>query len=159
MVSARIVLDYHDLGPRLEDERSDRRTVAVANGCFDLIHVGHVRLLADARTEADVLVVALNTDESVRESKGDGRPLVPLAERMEVVAAIAGIDYVTSFPEPTAGPLLEALRPDVQIKGMDRDVGSVPERSIVERYGGRIAFCGDEKTHSSSDLARRLRGG
>jgi len=158
-VSARIVLDYHDLGPRLEDERSDRRTVAVANGCFDLIHVGHVRLLADARTEADVLVVALNTDESVRESKGDGRPLVPLAERMEVVAAIAGIDYVTSFPEPTAGPLLEALRPDVQIKGMDRDVGSVPERSIVERYGGRIAFCGDEKTHSSSDLARRLRGG
>jgi rfaE bifunctional protein nucleotidyltransferase chain/domain len=158
-VSARIVLDYHDLGPRLEDERSDRRTVAVANGCFDLIHVGHVRLLADARTEADVLVVALNTDDSVRESKGDGRPLVPLAERMEVVAAIAGVDYVTSFPEPTAGPLLETLRPDVQIKGMDRDVGSVPERSIVERYGGRVVFCGDEKTHSSSDLAQRLRGG
>ena len=157
-MTARIVPDYRELNPRLEDERSDRRTIAVANGCFDLIHVGHVRLLADARKQADVLVVALNTDESVRESKGDGRPFVPLAERMEVVAAIAGVDYVTSFPEPTAGALLETLRPDVQIKGTDRDEDSVPERSIVERYGGRIAFCGDEKAHSSTDLARRLRG-
>ena len=158
-MSARIVPDYHELLPRLEDERSDRRTVALANGCFDLIHVGHVRLLAEACNEADVLVVALNTDESVRESKGEGRPFVPLAERMEVVAAVAGVHYVTSFPEPTAGALLETLRPDVQIKGMDRDESSVPERAIVERYGGRIAFCGDVKTHSSSQLAERLRRG
>ena len=102
-------------------------------------------------------MVALNTDDSARALKGDGRPLVPLAERMEIVAALAGVDFVTSFDEPTAGALIEALRPDVQIKGTDRTPESVPERAQVERYGGRIVICGDPKAHSSTALAARLR--
>jgi rfaE bifunctional protein nucleotidyltransferase chain/domain len=149
-VTERIVPDYSELALRLDEERAGRRTIALANGCFDLMHVGHVRMLTEARGMADVLVVALNTDESVRQSKGPGHPLVPLGERMEVVAALRGIDYVTSFPEPTAGPLIEALKPDLQIKGTDRTLDSV---------GGRIAFCGDPKTHSSSQLLRLLRDG
>ncbi len=156
-MTARIVPDYRELAKRLEDERAGRRSIALANGCFDVLHVGHVRMLAEARSLADVLVVALNTDESVRETKGPGRPLVPLEERMEVVGAVRGIDYVTSFAEPTAGPLIEALKPDLQIKGTDRDLDSVPEREVVERHGGRIVFCGDPKTHSSSELVRKLR--
>ena len=156
-MTARIVPDYRELAKRLEDERAGRRSIALANGCFDVLHVGHVRMLAEARSLADVLVVALNTDESVRETKGPGRPLVPLEERMEVVGAVRGIDYVTSFAELTAGPLIEALKPDLQIKGTDRDLDSVPEREVVERHGGRIVFCGDPKTHSSSELVRKLR--
>ena len=156
-MTARIVPDYRELAKRLEDERTGRRSIALANGCFDVLHVGHVRMLAEARSLADVLVVALNTDESVRETKGPGRPLVPLEERMEVVGAVRGIDYVTSFAELTAGPLIEALKPDLQIKGTDRDLDNVPEREVVERHGGRIVFCGDPKTHSSSELVRKLR--
>ena len=117
-----------------------------------MLHVGHVRLLAEARDHADLLVVALNSDASARALKGAGRPFVPLAERMEVVAALAGVDYVTSFDEPTAGALIDVLQPAVQIKGTDRSPESVPEREQVERYGGRIVICGDAKTHSSTEL-------
>jgi rfaE bifunctional protein nucleotidyltransferase chain/domain len=157
-VSARIVPDYRALAKLLAAERGDR-SVALANGCFDVLHVGHVRLLAEARGHADVLVVALNSDESARALKGPGRPFVPLAERMEVVAALAGVDFVTSFGEATAGALIEALRPEVQIKGTDRSPESVPEREQVERYGGRIVICGDPKTHSSTALGERVREG
>ncbi len=156
-MTERIIADYHELVPRLEEERTGRRSIALANGCFDILHVGHIRMLAEARGMADVLVVALNTDESVRKSKGEGRPFVPLEERMEIMAALRGIDYVTSFSEATAGPLIEALKPDLQVKGTDRDLDSVPEREIVERHGGRIVFCGDPKTHSSRELLRQLR--
>ena len=155
-MSARIVSDYHDLVPLLQKDRSSGKTLALANGCFDLLHVGHVRLLRDARQEADLLVVALNTDESVRSSKGPGRPLVPLAERLEVIAALRGVAYVTSFPEATADALIETLRPEVQIKGTDRSLESVPERETLAAYGGRIAICGDAKTHSSSSLVEKL---
>jgi D-glycero-beta-D-manno-heptose 1-phosphate adenylyltransferase len=158
-MSARVVPDYRALAPILGGERRGGRRVALANGCFDVLHVGHVRLLAEARTYAELLVVALNSDDSARALKGAGRPFVPLAERMEVVAALAGVDFVTSFGETTAGALIEALRPDVQIKGTDRSPESVPEREQVERYGGRIVICGDPKTHSSSALGERLRGG
>jgi rfaE bifunctional protein nucleotidyltransferase chain/domain len=154
-MTAEIVPDYRTLARRLAAERAGR-SVALANGCFDVLHVGHVRLLAEARRHADLLVVALNSDASARSLKGEGRPLVPLDERMEVVAALAGVDFVTSFDELTAGPLIEALRPEVQIKGTDRSPESVPEREQVERYGGRIVICGDAKTHSSTELARRL---
>ncbi|MEN8183459.1 MAG: adenylyltransferase/cytidyltransferase family protein [Myxococcota bacterium] len=157
-MSARIVPDYRELARRLREEQAGR-SLALANGCFDVLHVGHVRLLAAARGEADLLVVALNDDASVRAQKGAGRPHVPLAERMEVIAALACVDYVTSFEEPTAGPLIETLRPRVQIKGTDRTPEAVPEREILERHGGRIVICGDSKTHSSSELvARRTRG-
>jgi len=154
-VSVRIVSDYRALAEQLAPERKRGRTIALANGCFDVLHVGHVRLLAEARRHADLLVVALNTDESARALKGEGRPFVTLAERMEVVAALAGVDFVTSFGETTAGALIEALRPEVQIKGTDRSPEPVPERAQVERYGGRIVICGDPKTHSSTELGRR----
>jgi len=154
-VSARIVLDYRALAEQLAPERKRGRSLALANGCFDVLHVGHVRLLAEARAHADLLVVALNTDASARALKGAGRPYVPLAERMEIVAALAGVDFVTSFEETTAGALIEALRPEVQIKGTDRSPETVPEREQVERYGGRIVICGDPKTHSSTELGNR----
>jgi rfaE bifunctional protein nucleotidyltransferase chain/domain len=154
-VSARVVPDYRELAAQLASARKRGRSVALANGCFDVLHVGHVRLLAEARRHADLLVVALNTDESARALKGEGRPFVPLVERMEVVAALAGVDFVTSFGEATAGALIEALRPEVQIKGTDRSPETVPEREQLERYGGRIVICGDPKTHSSTELGRR----
>jgi len=156
-VSAEIVPDYRALARRLAPERARGKRVALANGCFDVLHVGHVRLLAEARRHAELLVVALNSDASARALKGEGRPFVPLAERMEVVAALAGVDFVTSFDEPTAGPLIEALRPELQIKGTDRSPESVPEREQVERHGGRIVICGDLKTHSSTELGARRR--
>jgi rfaE bifunctional protein nucleotidyltransferase chain/domain len=155
-VTARIVSDYAKLAPLLEVERAAGKSVALANGCFDVLHVGHVRLLADARNEADVVVVALNSDASVRANKGAGRPRVPLAERMEILAALDGVDYVTSFGEPTAEALLEALRPEVHVKGTDHTPETVPERHVVEAYGGRIAICGDPKTHASTHLIEKL---
>lgn len=154
---ARIVPDYRALAAELAALRTGR-VVALTNGCFDLLHVGHVRLLREAADEGDVLVVALNDDASVRANKGPARPVVPLEERMEVLAAIAGVDYVTSFGESTAHELLGALRPDVHVKGTDWRADEVPERDVVLAYGGRIAICGDPKTHSSTDLARRANG-
>ena len=157
---AEIELDYARLATRLDSARGGR-SIALANGCFDVLHVGHIRLLRDATAEADLLVVALNTDDSVRaqEKPGSGRPFVPLEERAEVLAAIRGVDFVTSFPEPTAHALIEALRPDVQIKGTDRDPATVPERELLESYGARIAICGDPKTHASRELIAQLRRG
>ena len=156
-MSARVVADYAALAAMLAPERVGR-TVALTNGCFDLLHVGHVRLIRAARDEADLLVVALNDDESARANKGPDRPFVPLAERMEVVAALADVDYVTSFGEPTADGLLAALRPEVHVKGTDWTAETVPERDVVLGYGGRIAICGDAKSHSSSALGARRRG-
>lgn len=154
-MSARIVPNYRELAQQLEQARRGRR-VALTNGCFDVLHVGHVRLIADARGHGDLLIVALNSDESARANKGPRRPLVPLSERMEVIAALAGIDYVTSFGEPTAAELLRALRPDVHVKGTDWTAETVPERAVVEAYGGKIAICGDPKTHSSTALIEKL---
>lgn len=157
-MSGRIVPDYRALAPLLAAERARGRRVALTNGCFDVLHVGHVRLLAGARTHGDVLVVALNDDASVRANKGPGRPWVPLAERMELVAALEGVDFVTSFGEPTAERLLEALRPDVHVKGTDWTPETVPERHVVRAYGGRVEIAGDPKGHASSSLIERLRG-
>ena len=156
-MSARILADYAELADLLAPERARGKTVALANGCFDLLHVGHIRMLSEARREADLLVVALNTDASVRANKEPGRPYQPLEERMEIIAALSVVDYVTSYADPTAGPLIDRLQPEVQIKGTDRSPDSVPERAQVEKYGGRIAICGDAKTHSSSALFARRR--
>lgn len=147
--------DYTRLAAHLRDTRPGR-VVALTNGCFDILHVGHVRMIQAAAREGDLLVVALNTDASVRRNKGAGRPHVPLEERMEVIAALTGVTHVTSFDEPTADGLLDALRPDVHCKGTDWTVETVPERAVVEAYGGRIAICGDQKTHSSTELAEKL---
>ena len=137
-------------------ERATGRTVAFANGCFDLLHVGHVRYLQSAAQEADLLVVAINEDESVRLLKGKGRPILPAAARAELVAALRCVDYVVVFPEPTVGPLLQLLTPDVHCKGTDYTVESVPERDIVAAYGGRIAIVGDPKDHSTRGLLARI---
>ena len=154
-MAGRIISDYHKLADELA--RLGARSLALTNGCFDLLHVGHVRLLLAGAIQAETFVVALNTDETVTASKGPGRPVVPLAERMEVVAGIAGVDFVTSFPEPTADEMILVLRPDVYVKGTDWTPETVPERSTVEAFGGRVVICGDPKTHSSTELIQRHR--
>jgi len=150
------VLTRESLIETVAAERRQGRTVAFANGCFDLLHVGHVRYLEGAAQEADVLVVALNDDASVRVLKGPGRPILDDASRAELVAALRCVDYVVVFPEPTVGPLLEALKPDVHCKGTDYTVDTVPERAIVAGYGGRTAIVGDPKDHSTRDLIARV---
>src|SRR5688572_19662857 len=136
--------------------RATGRTVAFANGCFDLLHVGHVRYLEAAAQEADVLVVAINDDQSVRALKGEGRPILAAEHRAELVAALRCVDFVIVFPEPTVGPLLELLHPDVHCKGTDYTLDTVPERDVVHAYGGRIAIVGDPKDHSTRDLLARI---
>ena len=144
---------------RIENARRNGHTVAFANGCFDLLHVGHLRYLEAAAQEADVLVVAVNDDRSVRMLKGDGRPLLAAEYRAELVAALRCVDFVIVFPEATVGPLLELLRPDVHCKGTDYTEESVPERDVVRAYGGRIAIVGDPKHHSTRDLLARIASG
>ena len=138
-------------------DRRAGRTIAFANGCFDLLHVGHVRYLQAASLEADRLIVAVN-DDNTAATKGPGRPILKAADRAELVAAIRGVDYVTIFREPTVAPLLERLRPDVHCKGTDYTAETVPERATVLGYGGRIAIVGDPKDHSTRDLVARIRG-
>ncbi len=140
-------------------QRQAGRTIAFANGVFDMLHVGHVRYLEGARQEADVLVVAVNDDATVRMLKGPDRPVLPAADRAELVAALRCADAVVIFPEPTVTPLLELLRPDVHCKGTDYTVDSVPERETVRAYGGRTAIVGDPKGHSTRDLLRAIREG
>jgi rfaE bifunctional protein nucleotidyltransferase chain/domain len=151
------IVTREELIAAVADERRQGRTIAFANGCFDLLHVGHVRYLEASAAEADVLVVALNDDASVERLKGSGRPIMSDAHRAELVAALRCVDYVVLFPEPTVGPLLEALHPDVHCKGTDYTVESVPERAIVQSYGGRTAIVGDPKDHSTRDLLGRIR--
>ena len=152
-----VVVDREQLAERVAQDRRDGRTVAFANGCFDLLHVGHVRYLQAAAAEADRLIVAVN-DDAAASLKGPGRPILPAADRAELVAALRGVDYVVIFPEPTVTPLLALLRPDVHCKGTDYTVDSVPERDTVRAYGGRIAIVGDPKDHSTRDLVARIRG-
>jgi rfaE bifunctional protein nucleotidyltransferase chain/domain len=147
------------LAERVKAARAAGRTIAFANGCFDLLHVGHVRYLESAAQEADILIVAINDDDSVRSLKGEGRPVLSAADRAELVAALRSVDFVVIFPEPTVGPLLTELRPDVHCKGTDYTVESVPERDIVQSYGGRTAIVGDPKDHSTRDLLSRIARG
>lgn len=151
------ILDLDDLSSRVSDDRRRGLTVAFANGCFDLLHVGHTRYLQAAAGEADRLIVAVNGDESVRALKGVGRPILPAADRAELVASLRGVDYVVIFEEPTVARLLERIRPDVHCKGTDYTSETVPERDIVRGYGGRIAIVGDPKDHSTHDLLFRIR--
>lgn len=156
--AAKKIVSRDDLVRRLERERAAKRSIAFANGCFDLLHVGHVRYLEAAAREADILVVAINDDAMVRMLKGAGRPILTAEDRAELVAALRCVDYVVIFPEATVGPLLAALRPDVHCKGTDYTVETVPERDIVRAYGGRTAIVGDPKDHSTRDLLSRIAG-
>ena len=151
------VLTRDALVARLREERAAGRTIAFANGCFDILHVGHVRYLQAAAQEADILVVAINDDDSVKALKGERRPILAAEHRAELVAALRSVDFVVIFPESTVTPLLEALHPDVHCKGTDYTVDTVPERETVKAYGGRIAIVGDPKEHSTRDLVARIK--
>ena len=155
-MSARIVVDRTALRDVVRQHQSAGRRVVFANGCFDLVHVGHVRYLEGAKACGDVLLVALNDDESVRALKGASRPIAPIGERMELIAALACVDLVTRFGEETVDDLLRDLRPDVHAKGTDYTVETVPERETVLAYGGEIAIVGDPKDHSSTQILAKL---
>ncbi|RPJ53720.1 MAG: D-glycero-beta-D-manno-heptose 1-phosphate adenylyltransferase [Acidobacteria bacterium] len=132
------------------------RTVVFGNGCFDLLHVGHIRYLQGARELGDILILALNGDRSVQKLKGPGRPLMPELERAEILAALECVDYIVIFDDPTVDRLLNELQPDVHAKGTDYSVETVPERTTVLSYGGRIAIVGDPKEHSTRDYLKRI---
>ena len=150
------ILDRNRLIARVAIARRNGARVVFANGCFDLLHVGHVRYLEAARAMGDLLVVAVNGDEQVRALKGEGRPLVPERERAEVVASLRAVDLVTVFHEPTVEQLLLAIRPDIHAKGTDYAEETVPERDVVRSYGGRVQIVGDPKDHSSTELVRKV---
>lgn len=141
---------------RVKLARARGQSVALANGVFDLLHVGHVRYLQGAKALADVLVVAVNSDASTRRNKGPGRPVIPQDERAELVCALACTDHVLLFDEPDVRAVIRALRPDVQVKGTDYTPDTIPERAEVEAYGGRVAVAGDPKDHSTTALAGKL---
>jgi rfaE bifunctional protein nucleotidyltransferase chain/domain len=150
------VVTLDELDRLVAADRAAGRTVALANGCFDLLHVGHVRYLQGAAAEADRLIVAINDDESVRLLKGEGRPVMPGHDRAELIAALRCVDYVVLFPGRTVTDVLLRFTPDVHCKGTDYTVESVPERPVVQSYGGRTAIVGDPKDHSTRDLLTRL---
>jgi rfaE bifunctional protein nucleotidyltransferase chain/domain len=152
------VLTETDLLAQITADRQAGMTVAFANGCFDLLHVGHVRYLQGARAEGDRLVVAVNSDSSVRRLKGEGRPILNEGARAELVAALACVNYVVVFDDPTVDRLLAMLKPDVHCKGTDYTVDTVPERETVRAYGGRVAIVGDPKDHSTRALLTKLTG-
>ena len=138
--------------------RAAGRTIAFANGCFDLLHVGHVRYLQGSAAEGDRLVVAVNDDRSVAGLKGEGRPILPASDRAELVAALRGVDYVVIFSDGNVERLLRLVKPDVHCKGTDYTVESVPERAVVAGYGGRTAIVGDPKSHATRELLARIAG-
>jgi rfaE bifunctional protein nucleotidyltransferase chain/domain len=153
------ILTGTELESAVARDRRDGRTIAFANGCFDIVHVGHVRYLQGAAAEADRLIVAINDDQSVAALKGDGRPVMPATERAEIVAALEPVDYVVVFPDPNVERLLRLIKPDVHCKGTDYTIDTVPERAVVQSYGGRTAIVGDAKRHASRDLISRISHG
>jgi rfaE bifunctional protein nucleotidyltransferase chain/domain len=150
------ILSRDALLEQLAGQRRRRRRIVLGNGCFDLLHVGHIRYLEGARREGDLLVVGVNSDASERVLKGDGRPILPAQARAELVAALAAVDYVVIFDEPNVEALLTAIRPDVHAKGTDYTAETVPERKLAAELGIRIAIVGDPKQHSTQELLARL---
>jgi D-glycero-beta-D-manno-heptose 1-phosphate adenylyltransferase len=151
-----VVLSEPELVEAVARDRAAGRTVAFANGCFDLLHVGHVRYLHASAAEADRLIVAVNDDRSVAGLKGEGRPILAAAERAELVAALRAVDYVVIFGDLTVERLLQLVKPDVHCKGTDYTVDTVPERGVVAAYGGRTAIVGDAKSHATRELLARI---
>ncbi len=150
------ILDRNRLIARVAIARRHGARVVFANGCFDVLHVGHIRYLEAARKLGDMLVVGINSDEQVRNLKGDGRPFVPERERAEIIASIRAVDLVTIFTEPTVEILLLMLKPDIHAKGTDYTVETVPERDVVRSYGGRVMIVGDPKQHSSTEMVKKV---
>lgn len=151
------IVDRLTLIDRVRKAREKGLTIVLANGCFDVLHAGHVRYLEAARALGDFLVVGVNSDTQVTALKGDGRPLLPAAGRAEIVASLAAVDLVTVFEEPTVKELLLAIKPDVHAKGTDYTEETVPERDVVRSFGGRVAIVGDPKDHSTSEMIRRVK--
>jgi D-glycero-beta-D-manno-heptose 1-phosphate adenylyltransferase len=152
----KIILDHQELLRRVHGLRAAGKTIAFANGCFDLLHVGHIRYLEGAAREGDILLVALNSDRAIQELKGKSRPVMPLTERLEIISAFECVDLVTSFDANKCEQLLLLLKPDVHAKGTDYTYENVPERETVLGYGGKIAIVGDPKDHSSSKMINDL---
>jgi rfaE bifunctional protein nucleotidyltransferase chain/domain len=148
------VLTREQLRDRVNAWRNGGESITLANGCFDLLHVGHVRYLHAAKQLGGKLIVAVNADDSVRALKGDGRPIMPDSERAEILSALADVDAVVIFPEKDVRPLIRELRPDIQAKGTDYTVDSVPEGDVVRSYGGRVEIVGDPKNHSATEIIR-----
>jgi rfaE bifunctional protein nucleotidyltransferase chain/domain len=151
------ILDRDALVTRITTEKARGSRIVLANGCFDILHAGHVRYLEGARALGDVLIVGINSDAQVARLKGPGRPLVCERERAELVASLQAVDLVTIFAEPTVTELLLALKPDVHAKGTDYTEETVPERDVVRSYGGRVAIVGDPKDHSTSEILKRFK--
>ena len=151
------ILPRDRLIAHVQGERKKGVTVVLAHGCFDVLHVGHVRYLEGAKALGDLLVVGVNSDQQVSALKGPGRPIMAEAERAEIVASLEAVDLVTIFDEPTVENLLLAIRPDIHAKGTDYTEETVPERDVVRSYGGRVAIVGDPKNHSTSKILDRLR--
>ena len=150
------ILNRGQLKRQVENWRSQGEKITLANGCFDLLHVGHVRYLRAARQLGGKLVVAINSDDSVRKLKGESRPLMPAEERAEILAALADVDAVVIFPEDDVRALVREIRPDVQAKGTDYTEINVPERDTVLECGGRVEIVGDPKDHSATEIIRKL---
>src|ERR1700722_17414976 len=153
-MSAQKILNREELKDRVAAWRRAGEPITLANGCFDLLHVGHIRYLHSAKQLGGRLVVAINSDESVRELKGDGRPLMPAEERAEILAALSDVDAVVVFPERDVRALIREVRPDVHAKGTDYTANTVPERDVVAECGGRVEIVGDPKDHSASEIIR-----
>ena len=151
-----LILKREELVELVNAEKKKGKTIVLANGCFDILHVGHVRYLEGARDLGDVLVVGINSDNQVTRLKGQGRPILSELERAEIVASLNAVDLVTVFDEPTVTELLLAIRPDIHAKGTDYTEETVPERDIVRSFGGQVRIVGDPKNHSTSDLIRRF---
>ena len=150
------LLDRHELAARLAELRSRGQTVVFTNGCFDLLHVGHLRYLQEARSLGDCLVVGVNSDDSVRRLKGPSRPLVGELERAEMLAGLACVDYVTLFGEDTPVELIRLLKPDVHVKGGDYKIEELPEAEVVRSYGGRVVLAAVTRGRSTTELVQRI---
>ena len=157
-MSAQKILSREGLKQRVAAWRQAGESITLANGCFDLLHVGHVRYLHAARKLGGRLIVAINSDDSVRALKGEGRPLMPAAERAEILSALADVDAVVIFPEPDVRALIREVRPDVHAKGTDYTADTVPERDVVAQCGGRVEIVGDAKDHSATEIIRSRLG-
>ena len=151
-----LILDRDSLVNRITTEKAKGSRIVLANGCFDILHAGHIRYLEGARALGDVLVVAINSDLQVVRLKGEGRPILPERERAELVASLDAVDWVTIFDEPTVTELLLAMKPDVHAKGTDYTEETVPERDVVRSYGGRVAIVGDPKNHSTTGILKKV---
>ena len=148
------ILNRESLAQQISQWRAQGDSITLANGCFDLLHVGHIRYLHAAKQLGGRLIVAVNSDDSVRALKGEGRPIIPAEERAEILAALSDVDAIVIFPERDVRALIREIRPDVQAKGTDYTVDSVPEGDLVREYGGRVAIVGDPKDHSATEIIR-----